>query len=123
MSVAHTGRIALVGFEDQDNLGLRYLSSTLRCRGHDTRIIKLGPSTSDVARQIHAYRPDLVGFSLIFQYLLPAFADLVSGLRRDGLAVHFTIGGHYPSFEPAQTFRAIPATAPAAAWGSLRSAE
>jgi anaerobic magnesium-protoporphyrin IX monomethyl ester cyclase len=107
MTAASTGRIALVGFEDQDNLGLRYLSSALRSRGHDTRIIKLGPRTSDVARQIHAYHPDLVGFSLIFQYLLPAFTDLVSGLRRDGLTAHFTIGGHYPSFEPAQTLHAI----------------
>jgi anaerobic magnesium-protoporphyrin IX monomethyl ester cyclase len=106
-AAARTGRIALVGFEDQDNLGLRYLSSTLRSRGHDTRIVKLGASASDVARQLRAYHPDVVGFSLIFQYLLPAFANLVAGLRRDGMDAHFTIGGHFPSFEPAQTLHAI----------------
>ena len=107
MGAASTGRVALVGFEDQDNLGLRYLSSTLHSRGHDTRIIQLGSSTCEVARQVCAYRPDIVGFSLIFQYLLPAFADLVDGLRRDGMTAHFTIGGHYPSFEPTHTLRAI----------------
>jgi anaerobic magnesium-protoporphyrin IX monomethyl ester cyclase len=102
------GRIALVGFEDQDNLGLRYLSSALRAAGHQTRIVKLGAGIAPVAMQIRAFRPDVVGFSLIFQYLLPAFAELIGSLRRHGLAAHFTIGGHYPSFEPSTTLEAIP---------------
>jgi anaerobic magnesium-protoporphyrin IX monomethyl ester cyclase len=101
--------VALVGFEDQDNLGLRYLSSTLRSAGHRTRLVKLGSDTARVTQQICSWQPDVVGFSLIFQYLLPAFADLIGGLRRDGLTAHFTIGGHYPSFEPEPTLRAIPA--------------
>ena len=70
MGAASTGRVALVGFEDQDNLGLRYLSSTLHRRGHDTRIVQLGSSTSEVARQIYAYRPDIVGFSLIASWVV-----------------------------------------------------
>ena len=107
MAAATRGRVALVGFEDQDNLGLRYLSSALRARGHDTRIVKLGSATSEVARDILAYRPDVVGFSLIFQYLLPAFADLVAQLRRQGTTAHFTTGGHFPSFEPARTLSGI----------------
>jgi radical SAM superfamily enzyme YgiQ (UPF0313 family) len=102
------GRIALVGFEDQDNLGLRYLSSALRTAGHETRIVKLGAGMAPVVEQICAFRPDVVGFSLIFQYMLPAFADLIGSLRRQGLFSHFTIGGHYPSFEPGATLEAIP---------------
>jgi radical SAM superfamily enzyme YgiQ (UPF0313 family) len=101
------GRIALVGFEDQDNLGLRYLSSALRTAGHQTRIVKLGAGIAPVVEQICAFRPDVVGFSLIFQYLLPAFAELIGSLRRQGLFAHFTIGGHYPSFEPGATLEAI----------------
>lgn len=101
------GRIALVGFEDQDNLGLRYLSSALRTAGHQTRIVKLGAGIASVVEQICAFRPDVVGFSLIFQYLLPAFAELIGSLRRQGLFAHFTIGGHYPSFEPGATLEAI----------------
>jgi radical SAM superfamily enzyme YgiQ (UPF0313 family) len=108
MSQPARGRVALVGFEDQDNLGLRYLSSALRTNGHETRIISLGARPAEVARQIQLCRPDIVGFSLIFQYLLPAFANLIDALRRDGMTAHFTIGGHYPSFEPAHTLRSLP---------------
>ncbi len=102
------GRIALVGFEDQDNLGLRYLSSAVRAAGHETRIVKLGGGIAPVVEQICAFRPDVVGLSLIFQYLLPAFAELVGSLRQQGLSAHFTTGGHYPSFEPGATLQAIP---------------
>ena len=35
-------RVLLVGYEDQDNLGLRYLSGSLRRAGHDTRIVAIG---------------------------------------------------------------------------------
>ncbi len=102
------GRIALVGFEDQDNLGLRYLSGVLRAAGHQTRIVKLGSGNEQVVERICAFQPDIVGFSLIFQYLLPAFADLIGCLRQRGAHVHFTTGGHYPSFEPGATLQAIP---------------
>ena len=61
-----------------------------------------------VAQQIRAFSPDVVGVSLIFQYLLPAFRDLVDDLRRDGVTAHITTGGHYPSFEPAKTLEGMP---------------
>ena len=32
-------RVVLVGFQDQDNLGLRYLQSAARHHGHDCRIV------------------------------------------------------------------------------------
>jgi anaerobic magnesium-protoporphyrin IX monomethyl ester cyclase len=102
------GRVALVGFEDQDNLGLRYLASALHARGHATRIVKIGASTADVTREIVAFQPEVVGVSLIFQYLLPAFRDLVDDLRRAGVTAHVTTGGHYPSFEPGKTLAGIP---------------
>jgi hypothetical protein len=35
-------RVLLVGYEDQDNLGIRYLSSRLLEDGHETRIVAFG---------------------------------------------------------------------------------
>lgn len=100
--------VVLVGFEDQDNLGLRYLSSTLRAAGVATRIVTVSTGPSVVLDAIRLAQPCVVGFSLIFQYLVPQFALLLSTLRREGVAAHFTMGGHYASFESAALLNAIP---------------
>jgi anaerobic magnesium-protoporphyrin IX monomethyl ester cyclase len=100
--------VVLVGFEDQDNLGLRYLSSRLRQAGHATRIVTITDGVSSVHDTILALQPQVAGFSLIFQYLLPEFAELLAQLRASGVRAHVTIGGHYPSFEPGAVLTAIP---------------
>jgi anaerobic magnesium-protoporphyrin IX monomethyl ester cyclase len=101
-------RVLLVGFEDQDNLGIRYLSSRLLADGHHTRIVAFGTDPHPLLALIRAERPDVVGFSLIFQYMVPEFAAVILALRAAGVDAHFTIGGHYASFEPAELFRMIP---------------
>jgi len=106
---AETARIVLVGLEDQDNLGLRYLSSRLRQMGHCTRIVTVTEGPGPVLGAIQELVPHIVGFSLIFQYLVPQFARLLAGLRANGVTAHFTMGGHYASFEPEALLAAIPA--------------
>jgi radical SAM superfamily enzyme YgiQ (UPF0313 family) len=101
-------RVELVGYEDQDNLGLRYLSARLRQAGHETRILALGDDTDALVASMRAYSPSVVGFSLIFQFLVPRFADLLAALRRAGITAHFTMGGHYASFEAERLLEAIP---------------
>lgn len=101
-------RIVLVGYEDQDNLGIRYLSSRLLRDGHHTRIVAFGDDPARLLPVIEAEKPDLVGFSLIFQYMVPAFGRLMQALREIGVKAHFTIGGHYASFEPAALLQQIP---------------
>lgn len=101
-------RVLLVGYEDQDNLGVRYLSSRLLQDGHQTRIVAFGPDPGPLLEVIRSERPDVVGFSLIFQYMVPAFAQLIRALRAAGVQAHFTIGGHYASFEPAELLKWIP---------------
>jgi len=101
-------RVLLVGYEDQDNLGIRYLSSTLLARGHHTRIIAFGDDPVPLLRVIDEEQPDVVGFSLIFQYMVPQFGAVLRALRDAGVTAHFTIGGHYASFEPAELLRQIP---------------
>ena len=101
-------RVLLVGYEDQDNLGIRYLSARLLRDGHHTRIVAFGDDTARLLATIRAEQPDLVGFSLIFQYMVPAFADTLRALRAGGVAAHFTMGGHYASFEPEALLKSIP---------------
>jgi anaerobic magnesium-protoporphyrin IX monomethyl ester cyclase len=101
-------RVVLVGFEDQDNLGLRYLSSRLRHAGHEVSIVTITDGHFAVLHAIDERRPHVVGFSLIFQYLVPHFAALLKELRDEGVTAHFTMGGHYPSFEPVALLDGIP---------------
>lgn len=100
--------VLLVGYEDQDNLGIRYLSSRLLQQGHHTRIVAFGSDPGPLLRIIQSEQPDVVGFSLIFQYMVPQFATVIRALRAAGVQSHFTIGGHYASFEPAELLRHIP---------------
>jgi hypothetical protein len=90
------GKVVLVGFEDQDNLGLRYLSSN--CAKRDTR----QGSLSSVRDAILTFEPQVAGFSLIFQYLLPEFAEFLGQLRASGVRAHFTMGGTTPHSSPTQ---------------------
>ena len=101
-------RVLLVGYEDQDNLGIRYLSGRLLQDGHQVRIVAFGSDTAPLLRAIRSEQPDLVGFSLIFQYMVPEFAQTIRALRAAGVSAHFTIGGHYASFEPEALLRWIP---------------
>ncbi len=101
-------RVVLVGFEDQDNLGLRYLSSRLKQQGYATRIVTITGGPEPVLQAVRDLDPHVVGFSLIFQFLVPQFAVLLARLREAGVTTHFTMGGHYASFEPETLLAAIP---------------
>ena len=64
---------------------------------------------ASVLAAIRELNPAVVGFSLIFQYMVPRFAELLDRLRAAGVGAHFTVGGHYASFEPEATLAAMPA--------------
>ncbi len=98
----------LIGFQDQTNLGLGYLASTLQERGVVVRIIDFRQGIESILDVIHATDPLLVGFSLIFQYYLPEFRRLVFYLRKNGVDCHFCAGGHYPSLCYESVLQAIP---------------
>jgi anaerobic magnesium-protoporphyrin IX monomethyl ester cyclase len=106
-----TGRrqkVLLIGFQDQDNLGLRYLMSTVNASGHEAFIMTYRSYPDQILQHIHRDNPDVVGFSLIFQYMAPDFGQVIAALRDAGVTAHFTMGGHYASFEPAEILRRIP---------------
>jgi hypothetical protein len=72
------------------------------------RLVAVLAGPEQVFQAIREFDPHIVGFSLIFQYLVPQFASLLSRLRSKGVTTHFKVGGHYASFEPLMLFEAIP---------------
>ncbi|MBL8772625.1 MAG: B12-binding domain-containing radical SAM protein [Phenylobacterium sp.] len=102
------GVVALIGFQKMGNLGLGYLSAVLRRAGWDVRVIDIEQPPEAIVRAVADARPLLVGFSLIFQYYIRRYDDLMFSLRRAGVDAHFTMGGHYPSLSPEQTLKAAP---------------
>src|SRR5689334_12623266 len=92
-----TAEIALIGYQDQGNLGMGYLSAVLQQRGHTVHMIDVRDGPEKIAERLVSRQPLVVGFSLIFQVFLPQFRSVASRLRDEGLTSHFTIGGHFPS--------------------------
>ena len=107
-SASRAARVLLVGFQDQDNLGLGYLASSLRAAGHDVRIESFGTDPAPLIHVSRKWAPDIVGFSMIFQFMAPEFAHAIDALRAAGVNAHFTMGGHYASFAPETLLRLMP---------------
>jgi anaerobic magnesium-protoporphyrin IX monomethyl ester cyclase len=95
--VGGRARVALIGFQDQGNLGMGYLSAVLRAHGCLAEMIEVRDAPEAIAERLLQWRPLVVGFSLIFQFFLPQYRRLAQRLREAGVDGHFTIGGHYPS--------------------------
>ena len=101
-------KVVLVGFQDQDNLGLRYLMATVADVGHQVEIITYQTDPTPLLSRVQVNSPDIIGFSLIFQYMAPDFAKVIATLRDAGINAHITMGGHYPSFDYAEVLQRIP---------------
>jgi len=99
-----TGRpqkVLLIGFQDQDNLGLRYLMSTVNASGHEASIMTYRSDPDQILKRIHQDEPDVVGFSLIFQYMAPeVLGDQDASVRSDiysvGVLLYRLVTGSYP---------------------------
>ena len=102
--------IALIGFEDQENLGMRAVAAYLAQNGVSVRIISCQDTSAEaILSKLISARPRIVGFSLIFQRMLPRFANLIQYLRNNGISAHFTMGGHFPTLEYEGVLSYIPA--------------
>ncbi len=100
--------ILLVGYEEWENLGLRSIAAFLAERGLRVRVQSCDNwSGAKVLDAVRRERPRIVGFSLIFQRMLYEFAALIGFLRTNGVTAHLTMGGHFPTMEPAATLEAI----------------
>lgn len=101
--------VLLVGYEEWENLGLRSIAAFLAERGVKVLVHRYdGSAKAQVLDAVHRTRPRIVGFSLIFQRMLYDFAALIEYLRSRGVTAHLTIGGHFPTVEPAAILKTIP---------------
>jgi anaerobic magnesium-protoporphyrin IX monomethyl ester cyclase len=99
----------LVGYERQENLGLRSLKAYLLSRGRSVELVPYRPGQEDdVLSAARSLRPCLIGFSIIYQNGMEDFAKLLQHLRAHGVTAHFTAGGHFPSLRPELTLRLLP---------------
>jgi anaerobic magnesium-protoporphyrin IX monomethyl ester cyclase len=103
-----SSRVMLVGFHDQDNLGLRYLASSLLAAGHQVKLEVFGANPGPLVQSAVDWKPDVIGFSLIFQFMVPEFATAIRNLREAKVTAHITMGGHYASFAPETLLELIP---------------
>jgi radical SAM superfamily enzyme YgiQ (UPF0313 family) len=100
--------VVLVGFQEQANLGLGYLTAVLRQAGYRVDVFDFEQDAALILEKVRESDPMLVGFSLIFQFYVDRFRELTDYLRRHGVRCHFTIGGHFPSLSSRQTLELVP---------------
>jgi anaerobic magnesium-protoporphyrin IX monomethyl ester cyclase len=100
--------VMLVGFQEQANLGLGYLSAVLRQHGYRVDVFDFDQDPEVIVSHARSSNPILIGFSLIFQFYVERFAKLVRMLRREGVDCHFTMGGHFPSLSYGHAFELMP---------------
>ncbi len=100
--------IIFVAFLEQDNLGVGYIASLLQQNRMDIKIIDFRIGKENILKQIKHFNPLVIGFSIIFQYHIYDFKELINYLRRYGVNCHFSAGGHYPSLRYAELLEIIP---------------
>ena len=100
--------VMLVGFQNQGNLGLGYLASVLRASGYTVHIVDIEEEPEIIVRIAREVDPVLVGFSLIFQFFIDRYEQLLALLRSARVDSHFTMGGHFPSLSYQQTLELVP---------------
>jgi anaerobic magnesium-protoporphyrin IX monomethyl ester cyclase len=100
--------VILVAFGEEENLGVGYLISVLNNAGIEARIIDFRYDNDEILAGIRRHNPVAVGFSVIFEVYIDAFARLIRYLREGGIDCHFTAGGYFASLYPEELFRLIP---------------
>jgi radical SAM superfamily enzyme YgiQ (UPF0313 family) len=100
--------IVFVAFEECDHLGVGYIASLLSTKGYDTKIIDFRYPKEKILQEIKEIKPLAVGFSIIFQYHIYNFEELISYLRQEGINCHFTAGGQYASLKYEDLYNLIP---------------
>lgn len=100
--------VMLIGFQNQGNLGLGYLTSVLRQYGFPVHVVDIEQEPEKILKIAQEVNPIIIGFSLIFQFFIDRYAMLLYLLRAQGIDCHFTMGGHFPSLSYQQTLELVP---------------
>src|SRR5271165_5602526 len=92
--------VALVGAELEENLGLRYIASSLESKGHRIAIVPFNSEqdTEKAIEQTLAFAPEIVGLSMIFTSRGHEFCRFAEKVRQRGYRGHIVAGGPFASF-------------------------
>lgn len=103
-------RIALIGAELEENLGLRYMASALEQQGHEALIIPFNEEADipQVVQSTLAAAPEIVGLSMVFTGRAREFCRLAGKLRQAGFTGHLTAGGHFAALNCEQLLSDFP---------------
>ena len=104
----HSKSVVFIAFEQRENLGIRYLYVILSEAGYDVHIIDFRKDKSEILQEVQQLDPLVVGFSVIFEYHIYKFQELMDYLRAGGIQSHFTAGGHFASLRPGELFKLFP---------------
>ncbi len=104
-------KVALVGAELEENLGLRYMASSLERDGHEAVIVPFN-TINDVDQsvaEIERFSPGIVGLSMVFTSRAREFCHLANTLRVRGYAGHIIGGGHFAALNCQRLLADFPA--------------
>jgi anaerobic magnesium-protoporphyrin IX monomethyl ester cyclase len=92
--------VALIGAELEENLGLRYIASSLESKSHSVAIVPFNSEqdAEDAIRQTLAFEPQIAGLSMIFTSRGREFCRFAQKLRNAGYGGHIIAGGPFASF-------------------------
>jgi anaerobic magnesium-protoporphyrin IX monomethyl ester cyclase len=90
-------RVLLIGQEYEENLSIRYLSSSLRDAGHDVVLSPFNCADDIDSVVCDAFDADLVGLSMCFQVRVPEFLKLARRIKEEYPSRLILAGGHYAS--------------------------
>jgi radical SAM family protein/B12 binding protein len=104
-------RVALVGAELEENLGLRYMMSALEQHGHQAEIVPFNTAHDipHAVKHVLAFDPQLTGLSMVFTGRAREFCRLAQTLRDGGYREHLIAGGHFASFNAERLLQEFPA--------------
>jgi anaerobic magnesium-protoporphyrin IX monomethyl ester cyclase len=104
-------KVALLGAELEENLGLRYMASALAQNGHLVEIIPFN-TESDIAQavqQVVDFEPQLAGLSMVFTGRGREFCKLAQAMRTGGYRGHIVAGGHFAALNCERLLQDFPA--------------
>jgi anaerobic magnesium-protoporphyrin IX monomethyl ester cyclase len=90
-------KVALIGAELEENIGLRYMASALERNGHEPLIISFNfdRDRAQTVEKALAFKPQIIGLSMVFTGRAREFCKLANSLRDKGYRGHIISGGHF----------------------------
>ena len=87
-------------FFQQERIGIMQMSAVLKAQGHGCDILILKVLTAEYLKEILAYNPDIIAFS-VMSIEADWFLEIGEQLKRAGVPSLIVAGGPHPSFFPA----------------------